>query len=91
MRRVNINKQIKSQWITLVISKSNEKLKFLTRYIKERTVSTELLITVTIKKIYHQVINLAKRMYYDKQISDSVNKKNVGLHKKLTGQVRKKI
>jgi hypothetical protein len=26
------------------------------------------------KKIYHKVINLAKRMYHDRQTSESINK-----------------
>jgi len=54
--------QTKNQWITLGISKSSEKLKFLSRYIKERTVSTELIN-------YYQIINLV-----DKYQNQSIKK-----------------
>jgi hypothetical protein len=41
LRKVNINKKIKNQWITPGICKSSERLKILSRYIKERNVPTE--------------------------------------------------
>ena len=38
---------------------------------------------IIVKKIYHEIINFAKRMYYDKQVSKSVSKqKNMGLDKR---------
>jgi hypothetical protein len=65
--KVNINKQLKSQWITPGICKSSERLKFLSRYIKERNVSTEFMnYSNNYKQIYHKIINLAKKMYHDK-------------------------
>jgi hypothetical protein len=75
LRKVNINKKIKNQWITSGICKSSERLKILSRYIKERNVSTEFVNYYNnYKKIYHKVINLAKKMHHDKQISESINK-----------------
>jgi hypothetical protein len=75
LRKVNINKQIRNQWITLGICKSSERLKFLSRYIKERNVSTEFINYYNKnKQIYHKIINLAKEMYHDKRISESINK-----------------
>jgi hypothetical protein len=72
---VNINKKIKNQWIRPGICKSSERLKNLSRYIKERNV-TAIFVNYynNYKEIYHKVINLAKKMHYDKQISESINK-----------------
>jgi hypothetical protein len=55
--------------------KSSERLKFLSRYIKERNLSSEFINYYNnYKNTDHKVINLAKRMYHDKQISESINK-----------------
>jgi hypothetical protein len=59
---VNINKQTKNQWITPGICKSSERLEILSRYIKERNVSTEFINYYNnYKQIYYKVINLAKK------------------------------
>ena len=76
LRKVNINKQIKNQRTTPGICKSSERLKFLCRYIKERNVSTEFINYYNnYKQIYHKVINLAKKMHHDKQISEYISMK----------------
>jgi hypothetical protein len=82
-RKVNINKQIKNQWITPGICKSSERLKILSTYIKERNVSTEFVNYYNnYKKIYHKVINLAKKcIMTNKYQNKSINKK-MGLNKR---------
>jgi hypothetical protein len=77
---VNINKQIKNQWITPEICKSSERLKFLSRYIKERNVSTEFINYYNnYKQIYHKIINLAKKcIMTNKYQNQSINRKKYG-------------
>jgi len=82
LRKMNMIEQIKK---TPGISKSSEKLKFLIGYIKESNVSTELINYCNkCKIIYHKVIRPDRRMYYEKQISESVSKsKTCGIWSKI--------
>jgi hypothetical protein len=74
LRKMNINKQ-KVNGLHLESVNLVKKLKFLNRYIKENNVSTgSINYFNNYKIIYHKVINLAKRMYYEKVISASVSK-----------------
>jgi hypothetical protein len=79
LRKVNINKQIKNQWIIPGICKSSERLKFLSRYIKIRNVSTEFINYYNnYKQIHHKVINLAKKMHMTNEYQNqSINKKKI--------------
>lgn len=94
VKKIKINNKNKSNWITKGIRISSEKLRYLSKLMKEKYVTNNFkLYFRNYKKIYNKVIRMAKKLHNGNVIKNSIKKSNTIwniIQHEIQGSVREK-